>query len=222
MIKKEVVVPVVERKEFVKKLNKLNEKAVKYGIEPMKWEMGEEWIEKCESEAIDDDGSKVKDCILKHQRTVNTFTIIYDPIKIGDFRVVGVSEQHPTAGLLVYGEEVHEWYNEISSTRCDHCNRNHQRRIHIILKDNRSEEYKVVGKSCVKEYTGMEPQNFFKWMHEIESLETSRAGWVAALNTEELFKVCVEIISKEGFKSVANHGWDHSTGAAVLTAMGRR
>lgn len=58
-----------------------------------------------------------------------------------------------------------------TSTSCDHCNTNHRRKYTVLLRHTISGEYKQVGKSCLKDYIGVDITGYASYLASFDSLE---------------------------------------------------
>lgn len=59
------------------------------------------------------------------------------------------------------------------STRCecDHCKTNHKRKYTVILRDTKTGEFIQVGKSCLKDFTGVNIASYAAWLSFWDSLD---------------------------------------------------
>ena len=211
MIEKIVKVPVAEKESFIKEIEKLNLKAVKYNCQPIQYEIGEVELEYAEGCEVEDDGSPLPEVRVSFSRNVYPITIKYEEIKIGNYVFIAQIE-HLTAfdssvtSINGYEDDIASKFQNVADTRCDHCHTEHHRRFQIILKNVDTNEYVVVGKSCVKDYTGLEPKDYFRWFFEIERLSQRdySGGFETTFKLEDVFKKAVEVIEIDGFKSMKN------------------
>ena len=139
----------VEKQEEVnKKLKRLQKKAEKYNV-PFSASYGEPYVitkkQKNEFEQI----------VENHYEVVD-LTLTSDVIRKDGYTVIAYLE-HANNGNIVnvfVGDVQKEWVT--MPPFCEHCNANHNLR-HTFIVDN-GKEQKQVGRTCLKEYCGIDPQ----------------------------------------------------------------
>ena len=148
------------RGEVDKKLKRLQKKADKYGVpfsvtssEPYGYEVTHKI-----------DGRNVKRIYEVYDLTIDGETI-----KNGDYTVLSRIE-HTISGNIVnvfVGEMDAEWAK--IPAHCDHCNGNHGQKFTFIV-DNGTER-KQVGRTCLKDYCGIDPQTVGMFNEFFDSIE---------------------------------------------------
>ena len=136
--------------------------------------------------------------------------INFPTYKLGEYTVIAVLEHGNDNKNLVYpcGDyEVPKHYFTAKGI-CEHCNTNHKRVKTIVLKD-KNNNYKQVGKACLKEYTGVEDYNIASAYEALNCIiEDSNAnyGWYseAPVNTKytetvDYLAKCIHYIKKNGY-----------------------
>jgi len=153
-------VPEVNYSVLAEKVAKLNKKADKLGTSPIKFELTgshfEEWT--------NPDGGKV-------------------PVKIMEIEVVGEAPvlngwkmaaklEHTEAGNVLYSlieEDLPERFRTVEPN-CEHCNTLRYRKDTYVVV-NEAGEFKQVGSSCLKDFTGhANPEALAKWAEYILAL----------------------------------------------------
>lgn len=105
-------------------------------------------------------------------------------------------------------------------TRCQHCNAKRKRTFTVILEDETTGEWKQIGRSCLKKYTGFEP---FSGMFSDEYLTDGLGGFdgagfgrrVVGISARHLLFASACHIKQEGFLSRRKA---REIGAEVTTA----
>lgn len=138
----------------------LNRKATKLKVEPIQIKVGQTW-------------EKKKTFIWENEEQYFTTDMTEVEVlgiapKINGWTFAGTIEHQGGVNIIrkVVDEEVPETYRSAAKT-CEHCNKIRSRNeTYIVL--NESGEFKRVGKSCLKDYTGhTNPQ----WLAELASLD---------------------------------------------------
>ena len=148
-------IPAIAKAELQKKLEKLSKKANKYGNH-LEWSFSEEFVITRNVYTVED---------LKKVKTgeENVFavevTIDSDIVKKDGYMVVGQIE------AIEYGKNLVKMFDDTpvelawytTDLYCAHCGVNRLRRFVFIVKDE-SGRCKLVGKTCLKDYCGIDPK----------------------------------------------------------------
>ena len=140
--------------EFQSKLDKLNEKCVKYGNSILSFTI----IETFEDEYIKNQiWAKIdlQGCVPK----------------VGNYELIGVISKVEDKHLIkcVPGKQVPETYRS-NQFYCDHCHINRYRAEVVVVQDTVTQEYKQLGKQCLKDYLGISLENLvnqFTWINDL-------------------------------------------------------
>ncbi len=141
--------------EVEKRLAKFAKKAERYGI-PFSYSKGEEHPQKVTVYDVDP-VERVQYEVETYMVSAIDFEVECDElIRANGWKVLAMIE-HGDIGNIVtgFGDTTikDEWYN--APARCDHCGTNRFRSVtYIVEKDG---EQRQVGKSCLKDYTGISP-----------------------------------------------------------------
>jgi len=202
-------------KKVEEKVEKLNRRAKKLGLEPLTVEVGHKVVK------------EEKVCIDDYMGIYRTVVNVYQDVEIhgelpvipGGWKLVGVIE-HDSLGLVktVPGEENPEFYYDRQV--CDHCGVNRFRNKTIIVKNNDG-EYKQVGTTCVESYLGINPNTLLFFM-EIGSKDFEENGGVGRVpetyHLQDFTQVAIAIIKQYGWVSMSqvyNQG-GYATADAVM------
>lgn len=136
---------------IIEKLDKIAKKAKKYGV-PMDYSVGESYV------------ITVSDSHFhRHPVSVSTITINCDGlISAGKWSVVAKID-HLDGGNIVYGFGVEidpAWHS--AHPRCDHCGTNRRRSTTFIV-ENDNGVRRQIGKTCLRDYTGINPASAALW-----------------------------------------------------------
>ena len=156
-------IPAVAKKELQKKLESLSKKANKYGNH-LAWSFSEEFVVTRSIYTVEDN-KQVK--TGEENVYAVEITIESDIIKKDGYTVVGQIE------AIEYGKNIVKMFDDTpietawytTQLYCEHCGFNRMRRFVFIVKDE-SGQRKLVGKTCLKDYCGIDP----KWIAMSEQL----------------------------------------------------
>ncbi len=136
------------------KLAKLNKKAIKLNCEPF-------ILNILSTEVIHN----------KEDQTVNKVyevELIGTAPKLNNWLFIGTIEQHEKGNIIkaikdqIYPEHYRNWSNT-----CEHCHSNRKRKNLYLVKNTITEEYKAVGKTCLKDFLGHNNPNEYARILEI-------------------------------------------------------
>ena len=134
--------------ELTKKLNRLQKKANKYNV-PFSFSFGEPYA--VDINRVDDFGEKYT---IKYE--VVDLAIESEIIRKDGYTIIAHLE-HSENGNIVntfVGETKAEWVH--MAPFCEHCNSNHNLKYTFLVSNG--DEIKQVGKTCLQEYCGINPQ----------------------------------------------------------------
>ena len=112
---------------------------------------------------------------------------------------------------------------------CDHCKVSRYRKYTVLLKNTETGKYVQVGKSCVKDYLGVDIANYACYLsiwesidEYIDSINNESYGFKArAYEVEDILCQTLEQIKRDGYisKQTANENWVDSTSSRVWHAI---
>lgn len=140
--------------EIKKMLNKLKLKASAYGNTELTYSISAPYMFEVK---ISDGGNGISE---KYSVKAVDITIHGGQVKKGEYTVLAKID-HGESGNIVFpvsdGVEVkQEWYT--TDQKCDHCHSNRMRNSTFIVSNDKTGEELQIGKSCLKEYTGIDPR----------------------------------------------------------------
>ncbi|WP_234265210.1 hypothetical protein [Hydrogenophaga sp. NFH-34] len=157
---------------FHKHLAALNKKAAKFGLEPIKI-LGTTSVRyRLKSEAVDEDGEKVRYFLVPARDgdqdriarlvILNHIHIQYPIIKLGNWQVVGKLEALDGGNMSFCAtgnpEDAQALRDRVEhDIHCDHCRKQRRRLESYVLREHESGAYMQVGKGCLKDFTGIDP-----------------------------------------------------------------
>lgn len=148
--------------EVQKHLDRLAKKAASYNV-PFAYTMGEEHPQKVRVTAVGP--------TCREQETITTYTVAAVDFEIDCEQLIKANGwtvrakiEHGENGNIVscFGgwQADTEWYT--ATARCDHCGTNRFRSVTFIC-ENEAGELKQVGRTCLKDYTGISPATAAMW-----------------------------------------------------------
>lgn len=184
-----VVVPIDNLNGFNKRLNALNVKAQRFGLDII---VAGEPRHASFLAVYEDDPKNGAWTIrtLREQRAGEVFPrdaeivralkidIEYPIIKLGEWSVIAKKEIADAGALLfvVTGDPADSLRAEVfrdCAINCEHCKTNRQRKNSYILKNDSDDSVQEIGSSCLEDFTGIDPSRilFLAKMYEFISLE---------------------------------------------------
>ena len=197
-----------KQEEVEKKLKRLEKKSQKYGI-PFSYSFGEPRVYIVKHK--DDHTGKV----TENRYEVTDLTIDSEEIKKGDYTVLAYLE-HGDKGNIVntfQGDTVAEWVTR--KAFCEHCNSNHGLKYTFMVSDGN--EIKQVGKTCLKDYCGIDPQmigifnEFFEDLEENELNEFTCHFMPCVYDCEEALALAIMIQNEQGYVKSCERGSNKET-----------
>ena len=139
------------------------------------------------------------------------FVLSFPEYKVGDYRVGAIVERTESDENLVYTvDETVDFNDYMTATiRCDHCGTNHFRRQAVVLVNNNDGTHMMVGKGCLKDYLGININNFAHYLYGIsEYLEDAKMEihdnemhlYKQVIDTELYLAYCIQRTVKFGYK----------------------
>lgn len=133
--------------------------------------------------------------------------IIGEPPKIAGWQFVGTLEPLPSGDNLlksVPGQVLPERFRT-TGTYCDHC-KSHRKRLETFVVKNDKDEYQQVGRQCLKDFLGHDPEKvvkWFEWLHKALHIARSATSGVGerTYNVSEYLQYVAEYIKEYGWMS---------------------
>lgn len=193
-----------------KKMTRVQNKCRKYGCDFRYEEVGEEY-----KEEKDEYGNKVlKRFILVEAEGIS---------RINDWRFVARVEHHESGNILYKATDKYEvperYYT--SESICEHCNSKRRRNETFIVVNEKTGEYKQVGRSCLCDFTyGMSAEGIVSYMSAFDELIKgevySGSGYCPSYYPrDEYMNYVAETIRHFGYKKADTYG--PSTGDLALS-----
>jgi hypothetical protein len=200
---KTILVPTDRIQGFKKEIEKINKKAVKYGCEPFSYKVGD--IETETNVLPVYEGGEIVDKDI-FSREVYLVEINEPTIKVGEYKILAFIS-HDAGIKQVHAKEDMDtsMFDAIESTRCDHCHTKRVRKIQFVCQNTETNQILVVGKTCVKDYFGINAPEIFGWFinkdQAFDSLyESCKGGWVKTASLDTILALAIDEINQHGFK----------------------
>ena len=143
---------------------------------------------------------------------------------ISDWDLIAKIE-HEDGGCVIskiqFDAEIPDKYMLSDYDMCEHCNSNRRRKVVYILRNSKTGEFKQVGSSCLKDFTGvLDAENAARFFAMFDELYEADGAYIAGSGTpyyslRDYLRYCVECVNKFGWfnsssmYSTANRAWDY-------------
>lgn len=209
-------IPEENMESLEKKLTRIKNKAKKYGNEFHYERIGEHFEEKTLREQIGFDTANVCPIYKEWTAIIKYIDIDVDGIAAVNGWKFAASLDFTEAGNIIAGTgevEIPQRYYSCEPW-CEHCKTSRDRRHSYIVYNEESGEFKQVGKSCLKDFTGglsaEYVAHFESFLKEAEEAQMPSGGWAKTYFDVESFLSCAaETIRLFGY--VRRDGHDIST-----------
>ena len=192
-----------------KKMATIKKKCIRYGCD-FSYEEGETSI--VEKEVKNEDGSVTKLYLPFVEVTVTGRAIIADWEYVASLEATSkgnIIAKNPTA------DDVPSRFYDCTPC-CEHCNTNRYRKNYYIVRNVNTNEYKLVGKNCLADYThGLDPQFITAWMNGIDELVGGESWYgtggfhhVRYYDTKEILTYAAEAVLKIGYRKAYDEDGD--------------
>ena len=193
-----------------KKLNTIQNKCAKYGCEFHFEELGETF-----RNVKDEDTGKI--------RTARFITVdVSGKAQISSWEFVATIEHaKPTNIIRSFRPEVEipESFYTVD-TYCEHCRTRRYRKDTYIVRNTETGEFKQVGKSCLKDFTGglsaEQVASYISWFDEIIKGEAVEPGFKYYYDVKEVLQNAVESVRLYGYTKTETYGGADSTRDIVM------
>jgi len=169
-----------KRKDVDKSIEKLNKKCNRLGVSHPTIEISDTYEYRFTDGTYEDDPFAIVEMRYKwYVIEVFDLTItLSEEIKFGDWEAIAYIDhfQHQHIQFDIDADYDYDFKAAINDNTCEHCNTKRSRKKSFILK-SKSGEFKKVGSTCVKDFTGVDPTKFFKaFQHILRTLEMFGEG----------------------------------------------
>ena len=209
-------IPEMNMESLEKKLTRIANKAAKYGCDFHYEKLGEHFEEKRFSEEVGWDSAENRPIYHRWTATVRMIDIEASGLAaVNGWRFAASLDYTPKGNIIkgVEGLEIPERYYNCAPW-CEHCRTNRDRAHSYIVYKEDSGEFKQVGKSCLKDFTGglsaEQVAQFESWIKEAENATCGGSWWAREyFNVDGYMAYVAETIRVFGY--VRRHGNDIST-----------
>lgn len=184
------------------KVEKLNKRAEKLGVMPIRIENVRKYTELVQT------GSTINPTELVQKVE---FSLEGSKPVVQGYKVIAVLENVEGENVIKYSlgetEEKHGLVNYRSRTECDHCNHSRKRKHTYILQDETTGKYLQVGRTCLKDF--LEGDITYLVMYaklsldtiEKEARENSGGSVPEYVGIETFIAMTIEFVNDEGYAS---------------------
>lgn len=195
-MQKQISVPKDFLDNFYKRLDSLNKKYLKKGIltEPFK--------------VVSVEPEKLRVAINNQETEIVNYvslTLEYKQPNIGNYEVVAIIE-HENETTCVYSdnENLVKKYLNTPKTLCEHCHSERVRKNQFVLRNTTTNEVKIVGSSCLQDFTGIKIANYnlFKEAEDLDDWEEEyfrEAKRYPAVKLNQILTSTIKEINEHGF-----------------------
>lgn len=205
-------IPEASREKVQKVLARYAKKATKYGA-ALNAEFGATYVKEFSVYALDPVEHVKYDTHEKALYEVFDLTIESEQIKKDGYSVIARIEHLDNGNVVTpfHGETEARW--TALKPHCDHCNGNHGQLVTFIVRDDAGNE-KQVGRTCLKDYCGIDPQAVGLWNELVEVIEgedSARYDWEgcgvrSAIDIRDALAAAVMLQRTKGYLSSGNPG----------------
>lgn len=193
-----------------KKLTTISNKCAKYGCEFHFEELGETF-------------RNVKDEATGEVRTARFITVdVSGKAQISSWEFVATIEHEKPFNIIRSFRpevEIPESFYTVD-TYCEHCHTRRYRKDTYIVRNTETGEFKQVGKSCLKDFTGglsaEQVASYISWFDEIIKGEAVEPGFKYYYDVKEVLQNAVESVRLYGYVKTETYGGADSTRDIVI------
>lgn len=222
-----VLVPLEEMVVFNKRLESLNKKALKFGLEPVRVieAITQRFYRAYEYAGADQDFLSIRLNKLREGQLpphgeqvveINRIELDYPIIRLGDWQVIARIEALNDKENLIFAvtrdpqDNTTAEEHRHSGVSCQHCNTKRSRKESYLLRNAADAHYKEVARTCLKDFTGIDPSAvlFMAQLQELLNLSAefdpesgAGMGRPTSISTEGYLARVAFCIEKSGWVS---------------------
>lgn len=198
-----------------KKLTTISNKCAKYGCEFHFEELGETF-----RNVKDEDSGEI--------RTARFITVdVSGKAQISSWEFIATIEHSKPINIIRSFRpevEIPEHFYTVD-TYCEHCKTRRYRKDTYIVRNTETGEFKQVGKSCLRDFTGglsaEQVASYISWFDEVIKGEYVEPGFKSYDSTEEVLQFAVESVRLYGFTKTEAYAGADSTRDVVYEQLHR-
>ena len=200
-------IPSVNFETLKKKLDKIAKKCEKYGNPFIFEDLGEEYrkVSKFSLMSQEEQQSAIRNNVKDEKVPIQFHKIKVEGVaKINDWEYIGTIYRADKGNLIKTCKDVDipsKYYHD--EPCCEHCYKKIQRKFTYLVYNHKTEEFKSVGKTCLKDYTGISAEliasieQFFKIAEEYEN-DLEGIKLPKTFEIETLLRITSEICRVQG------------------------
>jgi hypothetical protein len=185
------------------------EKQIIYKLEVAALGKLNELIEKFNKKAVKLGNSPIVFSVEKKSTTKNfklsehlEVTFVGSPLRVSGWEFLGTIQHVPTGNILrsVPGHKIPDSFRNVSP-HCQHCEKIRTRKDSFVLSKDNGSVYKQVGRNCLRDFLGHDPDMQLRLLDVIWQLSTEegRSSWPIAVTNAELLNMTAALALKTGF-----------------------
>lgn len=189
-----VTIPTSALAEFDNRVEKLNKRADRLGVDQIAYCEGDTFVTTRRGELVE-----------KIQLTFEA-----PLVKIAGWQFIAKLDHVSVPGSVIVnempGQQCPMQYNNHDNT-CDHCNRKRARNHNFVIRNTDTQQYMVVGGSCLKDFVGHSIGELIGFLNVFDSLidDEQYEQYVAPVfSAQYLLQVAFAVSERYGFVSKAN------------------
>lgn len=200
--------------DVTKRLDRLAKKAARYGV-PFSYKVGEEYPKKITVWTLDP-VTHTQHRTGEHTVAAVDVDVDCDAFIKANGWTVRAKVEHGDAGNIVSGigskPVKQEWYK--ATAHCEHCKTNRFRAVTYFC-ENKDGKIKQVGRSCLKDYTGINPATAAMWA-EVQEIfasgmdctaeEFEERGYAKMYDVETVLAHAYDSIKEFGYRKASDNG----------------
>lgn len=176
-------IPEMNMESLEKKLTRIANKAQKYGCDFHYEKLGEHYEDHTLSEEIGWDSAENRPIYRFYKVTVKHIDIEVSGLAaVNGWKFAASLEYHANGNIISGTGEIEipeRYYN--CEPWCEHCKTKRDRAYSYIVYNEESGEFKQVGKSCLRDFTGglsaEQAAQYEQWIKEAEDAQTGGGSW---------------------------------------------
>lgn len=154
--------------DFRKKVKTIENKCRKYGCDFSYKELGNEIVELDNPNYDRFDPTSKKTLPVEHTKVYIDGTAI-----INDWELIASVEHTPKGNIYhkaLIDVEIPHKYRTTNTCLCEHCNTNRQRNWVFIIRNTKTNDFKQIGNTCLKDYTNGMSAKGMAWFASLKSV----------------------------------------------------
>lgn len=183
-----VNIPINEIYTMLNQLTRINRKAYKWKVNPIRYRLLE----------------RTSESIIKNNqqfsREVIPAIFEFKPIKVKqNSEIIGMIDYRKNKRFISFtNENINKIYDEIDCKLCHYCNNKRKRNTQFVISNGVVK--KIIGSCCIKSFTDVIPQQFFNFKRYLEDFKIENDNQLeASFDIKKVLNKTIEIVNKHGY-----------------------